>query len=247
MTEADWFRSSDPLALFQKARGPRQTRAARWMAWVGLPPRTLSERKLRLFLCGWFRLEALDFTDDWADATADVLDAAERAADGDALPSDITATIQRHWRAATGGDTPRSVDRRQRGVEATSALAVPRMDAMSRWYWAAYKVAAVDPPVEANVLSALGDQPSNRLLADWVRAAFGSPFRTVEIASRWKTANVVGLASGIYEDRAFDRLPILADALQDAGCEEDLILTHARHPGPHYRGDWLVDAILGHG
>ena len=55
----------------------------------------------------------------------------------------------------------------------------------------------------------------------------------------------VKLAQGIYEERAFDRLPILADALEDAGCDNADILSHCRGPGPHARGCWVVDLLLG--
>jgi hypothetical protein len=52
------------------------------------------------------------------------------------------------------------------------------------------------------------------------------------------------LATGIYEDRAFDRLPLLADALMDAGCADEQVLGHCRSDG-HVRGCWLLDLILG--
>jgi hypothetical protein len=61
----------------------------------------------------------------------------------------------------------------------------------------------------------------------------------------WLTPNVVGVAKGIYEDRAFDRLPILADALMDAGCFDADILEHCRETGEHVRGCWVVDLVLG--
>jgi len=61
---------------------------------------------------------------------------------------------------------------------------------------------------------------------------------------RWLTADTLGLARGIYEDRAFDRMPLLADALMDAGCDEDQILSHCRTGGPHVRGCWVVDLVL---
>jgi hypothetical protein len=61
----------------------------------------------------------------------------------------------------------------------------------------------------------------------------------------WFTATVMSLAEGIDRDRAFDRLPILADALQDAGCDNADILDHCRDAGPHVRGCWVVDLLTG--
>jgi hypothetical protein len=73
----------------------------------------------------------------------------------------------------------------------------------------------------------------------------GNPFRPVTIDPSWLTSIVVALATGIYADRAFDRMPILADALQDARCENADILNHCRQPGEHVRGCWVVDSLLG--
>jgi hypothetical protein len=81
--------------------------------------------------------------------------------------------------------------------------------------------------------------------AHLLRCLFGNPFRPVTLDPSWLTSTVVTLAKGIYDDRAFDRLPILADALQEAGCNNDDILNHCRGPGPHARGCWVVDLVLG--
>ncbi|HJZ54445.1 MAG TPA: hypothetical protein VKE74_05780 [Gemmataceae bacterium] len=81
--------------------------------------------------------------------------------------------------------------------------------------------------------------------AELVREVFGNPFRLTTADPWWLTSTVVALARGIYEDRAFDRLPILADALQDAGCEHPAVLKHCFGPGPHVRGCWVVDLLLG--
>jgi hypothetical protein len=62
---------------------------------------------------------------------------------------------------------------------------------------------------------------------------------------RWLTADVLWIAAGIEADLAFDRLPILADALQDAGCDNARLLDHCRGPGPHCRGCWALAAVLG--
>jgi hypothetical protein len=81
--------------------------------------------------------------------------------------------------------------------------------------------------------------------ADLVRDIFGYPFRPVTVDPSWLTSAAVGLARCIYEDRASDELPILADALEDAGCTDRAILDHCRGPGPHVRGCWVVDLLLG--
>jgi hypothetical protein len=62
---------------------------------------------------------------------------------------------------------------------------------------------------------------------------------------RWQTADVVAVARGIAADRAFDRLPFLADALQDAGCEKEQILAHCRRPGPPPVDSWVLYLLLG--
>ena len=70
---------------------------------------------------------------------------------------------------------------------------------------------------------------------------------SVALDPAWLTSDVAALAGGIYEERAFDRMPILADALQDAGCASDDVLAHCRGDGPHVRGCWVVDLLLGKG
>jgi hypothetical protein len=77
------------------------------------------------------------------------------------------------------------------------------------------------------------------------RCAFGNPFRAVAFDPAWRTEAVVGLATGIAADRAFDRLPVLADALEDAGCADADVLAHCRGPGPHALCCWVADGLLG--
>ena len=81
--------------------------------------------------------------------------------------------------------------------------------------------------------------------AGLVREIFGNPFRPVTLDPRWQSETVVALAGGIYADRAFDRMPILADALEEAGCNNADVLSHCRWDGPHVRGCWVVDLLLG--
>jgi hypothetical protein len=74
---------------------------------------------------------------------------------------------------------------------------------------------------------------------------FGNPFRPIDLNRAWLTSTVVSLASAVYEDRAYERLPILADALEEAGCRDAAILEHCRGLGPHVRGCWVIDLLLG--
>jgi hypothetical protein len=81
-----------------------------------------------------------------------------------------------------------------------------------------------------------------------LRDIMGNPFRLVTTESSWAEWNngiVLKLAQGIYEDQAFDRLPVVADALEDAGCTDATILDHCRLLGNHVRGCWVIDRLLG--
>jgi hypothetical protein len=82
--------------------------------------------------------------------------------------------------------------------------------------------------------------------AELFREVFGNPFRTVSFSAEWRTSDVLLLAQGIYAERAFDRMPILADALQDAGCDNTDLLGHLRDANAtHVRGCWALDLVLG--
>ena len=75
---------------------------------------------------------------------------------------------------------------------------------------------------------------------------FGNPFRPVIFSPAWRTDTAVSLARQMYESREFGAMPILADALQDAGCENPDILSHCRDTSAtHVRGCWVVDLVLG--
>jgi hypothetical protein len=73
---------------------------------------------------------------------------------------------------------------------------------------------------------------------------FGNPFRPVAFNPAWRTSTAVGVAQAMYDAREFNAMPILADALQDAGCEDNAILSHCQGAGPHVRGCWVVDLVL---
>ncbi len=81
-----------------------------------------------------------------------------------------------------------------------------------------------------------------------LRDIFGNPFRPAiadPVWLAWEDGTVPALAQSIYDERAFDRLPILSDALEEAGCTNTDILGHCRQPGQHVPGCWVVDLVLG--
>jgi hypothetical protein len=84
--------------------------------------------------------------------------------------------------------------------------------------------------------------------ANLVREVIGNPFQSFVVNPEWlswRDGTVRILAQRIYDERTFEVMPILADALQDAGCEDNNALTHCRSSGPHVRGCWVLDALLG--
>ncbi|OAI38705.1 hypothetical protein AYO40_01745 [Planctomycetaceae bacterium SCGC AG-212-D15] len=91
---------------------------------------------------------------------------------------------------------------------------------------------------------------ASRLLNEGVKARLlrditGNPFRPVSVARHWLTHSVVTLANCVYVERAFDQMPILGDALEEAGCTDASILEHCRASTPHVKGCWVVDLLLG--
>jgi hypothetical protein len=90
--------------------------------------------------------------------------------------------------------------------------------------------------------------PREQAQAVLLRDIFGNPFRIVTVAPAWLTWNdgtAPKLAQAIYDERAFDRMPVLADALEEAGCADADILDHCRQQEVHVRGCWVLDALLG--
>jgi hypothetical protein len=77
------------------------------------------------------------------------------------------------------------------------------------------------------------------------RELFGNPFRPVSVEASWLAATVVQLSWALYNQRQFEGMPVLADALEEAGCTDGNILSHFRGAGPHIRGCWALDLLLG--
>jgi hypothetical protein len=113
--------------------------------------------------------------------------------------------------------------------------------------WRRYQ-AIKDPHSKAEAAWRAGNKEARTQVTPVLRDLFGNPFRFVSVAPAWlvwEEGAVPKIAQSIYTERAFDRLPILADALEDAGCTDPEILGHCRQRGEHACGCWAVDLILG--
>jgi len=174
------------------------------------------ERKLRLYACACYRLS---FPQLQYVMDRRAVDLAERLADGISSEGELTEVS------------------RKCGATASLLIRQPPLHAA--------RLAVGGLPVRTS--SAPGPQEflPNAVRCDILRCIFGNPFRPVEFDPSWCSETAVALATGIYFDRAFDRLPILADALEEAGCDHPDVLTHCRQPGTHARGCWVVDGVLG--
>jgi hypothetical protein len=91
----------------------------------------------------------------------------------------------------------------------------------------------------------MGHYPDAQEALALVHDVFGNPFHPVAFDPAWRTSTAVALAAQMYESRDFSVMPILADALQDAGCDNEDVLTHCRDAAlEHVRGCWVVDEVL---
>jgi hypothetical protein len=237
MTEEEWLACDDPDRMFEFLEDGA------------------SNRKSRLFTSAccrhiWSHLSA--------SCSRRVIELIELIAD-DALPaSDLEIVVQEAVAYAQSPEGQSS----ESGCSAafTAAYAVAHYSserliwvasrtaeqARNTVYWAAQEsreangdLIVTKGEAEGNAASRAAGVAQTILLPD----IFGNPFRPVTLLPEWRTSTVLSLAQGIYSDRAFDRMPILADALQDSGCDNEELLNHCRGPGPHVRGCFVIDLL----
>jgi hypothetical protein len=255
MTEAEWLALTDVQAMYVFLRETTTLFKTRWQGHRAVPRFAFSDRKSRLFAVACCRrIQHLISVE----AVRAVVDVAEQFADGRVTEAQLQAAVE--------GSGPAWFEYAQRPaaygsylwrheMEAIDAVGrVHRTEAAGRggviraaataWVWAA----AVHQNLE-------GEDAGRTLLAaeyarqaDLLRDIVGNPFRPASVWPAWLTWNdrcVERMACGIYEKRAFDRLPILHDALLDAGCDDEDILAHCRASHEHVRGCWVIDLLLG--
>ncbi len=190
-----------------------------------------SVRKRRLFACARCRAFWDHVTDERSRQAVEV---AERFADHRATNAEFEAAVAAVWGAPSISEVG--------GRVAASALMWDG-DGESAWD-TAFDQGGTE--AERDALYAVADG-----VGELLRDVFGNPFRPISLNPAWRTPIVVHLAQAAYDERELPsgwldaaRLAVLADALESTGCADE-ILYHLRGPGPHLRGCWALDLLLG--
>lgn len=220
MTEAEWQSATDPTPMLEFLRG------------------RASERKLRLLMVACARLL-------WGRVPPgemrEAVEAAERAADGVPWEDELTGYCDRLYRMPV--DAGRKTGQNWFKDQSSEELGV--YFTVLKTTGAGCGILTIIPRLATStggpfILPLIGS-----LLPHLIRDIFGNPFRPVTFSPDWRTDSVLSLAKQMYDGREFSAMPILADALQDAGCDSEDVLDHCRGGGPHVRGCWVVDLVLG--
>jgi hypothetical protein len=250
MTETEWFACTDSKKMLDCLSGQAGERKLRLFAvaccrriWQLITDQRsqnaidVAER----YADGLAAREALDTAASLASRASDAASVAAMTAAGMAPPDDdpITwdadrTTAATKWGTAKAVAWASSVLPWHTTLDAAKDVAKYSRLAVS-WSAATAGAAAMSTAWEREV--------SNQ--AALLRDIFGAlPFRPMSLDARWRTFDVLPIAQAIYDGRAFDLLPILADALEGAGCSDPEILNHCRQPGDHVRGCWVLDLLL---
>jgi hypothetical protein len=259
MTEEEWLTGTDGQALYSALRDETTSFRTRWLGWIGVRRFRVSERKRRLFCCACcYRIFDLIPTEEARQCVV----AAERFAEGLIGAPELEGAIQRSMDSCRRPTEGRWVYANTVAVNAVSRVHRTEDCGRRATVWAAARARAC--AVALGEMRRTAPEPAPRWeelpiwkttftaeaarQADLLRDVVGNPFRPVRLDpswTAWHNGVVANMARNIYDERRFDELPILADALEDAGCDSTPILTHCRSDAEHARGCWLVDLILG--
>jgi hypothetical protein len=223
MTEQEWLSGTNPLSLREYLRLHHNP----------------SERKLRLLAIACsarFRHLLYD------ERSRQAVEAANSFVEGKITHRERVKIAAAAWEAANEAKADG-----QTGAAIAAAVAAARM-VDGDWPLFAQRFGSSGELGQQYAWSALQDAI---FLVDgeeecaWLRDLFGNPFRPARVDPSWLSSNVRGVAQAIYEERAFDQLAVLSDALEEAGCTNEDILNHCRGSAAHARGCWVVDLLLG--
>ena len=232
MTEAEWLACADPTRLIYWVTGDKKSR-----------------RKLRLLAVEFARRFSASVTLVYPSVDFNrLIDIAEQFADGATSRSEFLAAVTPVRRILPAlrirlrGFVEREFIEQVQCTLSDVFLMLTYEAIDTRWFAIICTMETAiresERPEELRV-----QMPES--LCRLVRDIFGNPFRPVTFVHAWLTSDAVSLARQMYDTREFSAMPILADALQDAGCDNPDVLNHCRGDGLHVRGCWVVDLVLG--
>jgi hypothetical protein len=238
VNEQDWLSCADPGMMLEFLKEQDWLARADATNMLEFLRGKITSRRFRLFAsCCCQRIQHLPKYELYRSA----IEVSERFADGKATEQELESARQAigHKWASSAGETLRAAILACHGEllyrEHGQMTARDVADAAAR----AISMRAKKLHRQSEELA------EKRAQACLLRDIFGNPFHPVIINPIWRTTNVIGIAQTIYSERRFDDMPILGDALEDAGCDNKDILEHCRSGGEHVRGCWVVDLILG--
>jgi hypothetical protein len=220
LTEEDWLASASPLPLLSHLGGSARS------------------RKLRHFAVACYRRHLGRVVNE---TSRQAIEVAERQADGLATEQElrgIRKSLAFHPRESSLRVLLEDAEHAAQHAVKDVLERVTR-PACSRLVQGTRDVAGAAAEVWA------ADSTERKQQAALIREIFGNPFRPATVDLRWLAPLVVQIAKAIYEQRAFHRLPELARALEEAGCDQKDILAHCKEPIEHVRGCWALDVVLG--
>lgn len=233
LTEEEWLASDDPSDLLRHLRSRKGPRSRYVLPqWFAHYKKYQAPRKPRLFMLACARRACPAESDP---ACRALYDLAERFAEEPPPPLARENVLRPFYGAGPRAGALLAALRSPLGLAAAQLRLFRGRAARAA---AGGGAAGVDAEREA-----IREQA--RTQSDLLRDVFGNPFRPVALDGRWLTSTVNDIARAVYGGPNFESLPILADALMDAGCGDEQVIGHCRSEGPHDRGCWVVDLLLG--
>jgi hypothetical protein len=207
---------------------------------LGYVGRRLSERQLRLFGCAGLRWSCwYALTDERGRRAVEVM---ERYADRLATEAEREKAHREAWQSWEDSGGGEAFMLAYRLADGNAWMLLPGILAGIIEIWHEWLRAGKRPlPSQRQYRE---NPRLDRLLRDIAGNPFGPRKVVPESVLAWNGGTVPRLAEAIYDEKAFDRMPILADALEEAGCTDPEILGHCRGPGPLVRGCWVLDVTL---
>ena len=245
MTETEWLTCTNPepmLLFLRRKASDRKVRlfavACCWRVWSSLEHEEFQDAVLKAesFADGFVDRDELGQAYKKAHTIFVTLDGKDNgpgaALTASGFPSPRKSIFER---IADALDDPWWEDEFDKGDPLAPALVTARHAAR----------AAADLKGEKGTLYSAVTIAEEREQTALVHCLFGNPFRPRPDCAAWLTGEVRTLADGIYTERAFDRMPFLADALLASGCTNADLIEHCRLGGAHARGCWVLDLLLG--